>query len=312
MAESTNSMVNCPCQKWESPEPSLVYQSFEQVRHQCAALRDILVPDSILDQYRSFDESDEDEVLHRSVPVLAIKRGTLGSLTLPLHRLMLDDQAIRSDVVNQYRSDLAEKWLPADDYHKRYELHRIFRSRWIELCFATWLFDNGWKLEGLEAYGGSFDVEASKSESSRAAFEVKYLAEQELLFEIGVKAIGSPDGVAASYLSVYSPIDYLLFRLFEAAKQLEQSPNRKIAVAITEDYEASFRIPLSDSWVNWTYPKLFLKDNEIVPFIEAKKQQVPNLESEIIRRISSLDEIWIFSVKNNFEIHLMHRIKPGE
>ena len=290
----------------------MVYQSFEQARHQCAALRDILVPDSILDQHRSFDESSKDEALHRSVPVLAIQRGLLGSLTLPLHRLMLDDQTIRSNVTSQYLSDFTEKWLFADDHVERYKRHRIFRSRWIELCFATWLLDNGWELEGLEAYDGPFDVEASESEASHTAFEVKYLAEREASFEIGVAAAVSPDRVAAGYLSVYSPIDYLLFRLFQAAKQLEQSPNRKIAVIITEDYKLSFRIPLSDSWVDWTDPKLFLKDNEIIPFIEAKKQQIPDLESEITRRIQSLDEIWIFRVENNFDIHLMHRIKPGE
>ncbi len=312
MAELTNPVVNCPCQHWESPEPDLVYQSFEQVRHQFAALRDILVPDSILDQHRSFDESDKDEALHRSVPVLAVKRGTLGSLTLPLHRLMLDDQTIHSDVVNQYRSDLAEKWLFASNYHKRYELHRIFRRRWIELCFAAWLLDNGWKLEGLEAYGGSFDVEASESESSRAAFEIKYLAEQELSFEIGVAAAVSPERVAVDPLPVYSPIDYLLFRLFEAAKQLERSPSRRIVVAITEDYETSFRIPLSDSWVNWTHPALFLRDSVIAKFIERKKKEIHDLEPEITRKIQSLDEIWIFRIGNNFDIHLMHRIKPGE
>ena len=308
MAELTSPVVNCPCQHWESPEPDLVYQSFVQVRHQCAALRDILVPDSILDQHRSFYESGGDEARHCSEPILAIQRGILGPLTLPLHRLMLDEQTLRSDVVKQYRSDLAEKWFLADNYPERYKRHRIFRSRWIELYFATWLLDSGWELEGLEVYGGDFDVEASKPESSHTVFEVKYLAEREAAFEIGVRATRSLDGVAVGPLSVSSPTDYLLFRLFQAAKQLEQSPNRKIAVIITEDYETSFRIPLS--WVNWTDPKLFLKDNEIVQFIEEKKQQSPDLESEITQRIQSLDEIWIFCVENNFDIHLMHRIEP--
>lgn len=311
MAELTDPIGNCPCQQWESPEPDLVYQSFEQVRHQCAVLRDILVPDSILDQHRSFYESGGDEALHCSQLVLAIQRGLLGSLTLPLHRLMLDDQTIRSDVANQYLSDFAEKWLFGSNRHERYKRGRIFRSRWIELCFATWLLDNGWKLEGLEAYGGSFDVEASESESSRAAFEVKYLAEEKRSFEMGVEAAMSPDGVAAGSLPVYSPIDYLLFRLFEATKQLENSPNRKIAVAITEDYETFFRIPLSESWVDWTHPKLFLRESDMVEFIGKKKKKIPNLESEIIRKIQDLDEIWIFRVENNFDIHLMHRIKPG-
>ena len=309
--ELPNFVVNCPCQHWEPPEPDLVYRSFEQVRHQCTVLRAILVPDSILGRHRSFYESGGDEARHCSEPVLAIQRGILGSLTLPLHRLMLDGQTIRSDVVNQYRSDLAEKWLFGSDRQERYKRHRIFRSRWIELCFATWLLDNGWELEGLEAHGGSFDVEASKSESSRVAFEVKYLAEEELLFEMGVAAAVSPDGVAAGHLSVYSPIDYLLFRLFKAAKQLERSPNRKIAVAIIEDYEASFHVPLSDSWIDWTHPELFLRDNMIVPFIQDRKRETPNLESEIIRRIPDLDEIWVFSVGNNFDIHRKHVIKPG-
>lgn len=310
MAELTNPVVNCPCQHWESPEPALVYQNFEQVRHRCVVLRDILVPDSILDQHRSFYESGGDEARHCSELVLAIQRGILGSLTLPPHRLMLDDQTIRSDVANQYLRDLAEKWLFASDYLERYKRHRIFRSRWMELCFATWLIDNGWELEGLEVYGGNFDVEASKSESSRAAFEVKYLAEQELLFEIGVAALKSPDGVAVGRPSFYSPIDYLRFRLFQSAKQLERSPNRRIAVAIIEDSALSSH-PLLSEYQLWTRPKLFLEDDDIIPLIEKEKKEIPDLESEIARKIQDLDEIWIFCVGNNFDIHRMHVIKPG-
>ena len=49
----------------------------------------------------------------------------------------------------------------------------------------------------------------------------------------------------------------------------------------------------------------------MVEFIGKKKKKIPNLESEIIRKSQDLDEIWILSVENNFDIHLMHRIKPG-
>ena len=49
--------------------------------------------------------------------------------------------------------------------------------------------------------------------------------------------------------SADTPMDYLVFRVYEAAKKLISSADRRIAVVIVSDYELSYEIPLSENWI---------------------------------------------------------------
>ena len=137
-------------------------------------------------------------------------------------------------------------------------------------------------------------------------FEVKFLAQREIVFEL---IRDSFESSTVARLGVYSPVDYLLFRLYEAAQQLKDSLAHRIAVAIVEDYQLSFKIPLSENWIDWNNPHFLKRDSEISAFLEEKYKENSNLDADLIKTIKSLDEIWILRYNNNFELELLHRFQ---
>jgi len=155
-------------------------------------------------------------------------------------------------------------------------------------------------------YGGQFDIEGLSSDRVATAFEVKFLAQREVLFELNRASFSNP---TSGSLGVYSPIDYLLFRLYEAARQLQNSHAKRIAVAIVSDYDVSYRIPLSESWVDWTNPKFLKRDSEIQVFLAAQYEKNPDLDAELKSFITGLSEIWILRYQGSFELRREHRIQ---
>jgi hypothetical protein len=99
-------------------------------------------------------------------------------------------------------------------------------------------------------------------------------------------------------MSVYSPLDYLLFRLYEAGKQLNGFGGQKIAVVILEDYEDFFQTPLEQSWIDWSKPHFFEADDDITPFLHRERRENPHLDDDVRYHISRLDEVWIFKPMN--------------
>jgi hypothetical protein len=251
------------------------------------------VPDDIWDRYREFCAAEPDEAYHSPIAYLAFQRRYLARLTEPIHAFCLEGNTPNPLLTNQYKRDLVERWIFKDHVKQRFEYARIFQGRLMELIFAVWLFQEGWEIEGLEALGSSVDVEAKSQLRPSFSFEVKHLGQDEVLFDLGLQALRA-GGVAVASIPVYSPIDYLTYRVFEAARQLDTSPNRKVVVAVLAEYETYFARPLKEGWIDWQAPRFFRKEGDISDFLEKQYAGNPSLDSDMPQYLSRLDQIWFF------------------
>lgn len=299
----------CICSSYSLPDLySDQITTFYRLRSICPALR-LTVPDQLAEQHMHFTKSDPDEAFHCSIPFLAYRRGDLSDFTKAFHRFVLDGSEVRKEVTAQYRNDLREKWVLEIDEISRYKKARNYLSRLAEFHFAQWLETQHWRITNLELYGGQFDVEAMDGNQVATAFEIKFLGQRDVLFEL-IRA--SFTNATAGALGVYSPVDYLIFRIYQAARQLHEANTRRIAVIVVSDYDVSFKIPLSESWVDWNNPSFLKRDQEIQKFLADKYTENPNLDADVKAFITELNEIWILRYKSPFGLHLEHRIQLKE
>jgi hypothetical protein len=89
--------------------------AFGEMRERCPALREVLLPDSIWQQFEDWHSCPDDEAAHRSILLLAFRRASLSCVTKPIHRYIVSSNGIRRGVRKQYIQDLRERWMLADD-----------------------------------------------------------------------------------------------------------------------------------------------------------------------------------------------------
>lgn len=300
-------MVKCACLDFPVPaDRATQISAFYELRSACAALHSVVIPDNTLTRHRAFTESAPDAANHSSVPFLAFCNGYLAQFTAPLHRFVLDESVHKGRVTQQYSTDLCEKWMFEQDELSRFIKSRSFVARWMELRFALWLESMRWTIRNLELYGANVDIDALSPQQLTVAFEVKYLAPREEVFEFALESFANP---LVARLSLYSPVDYLLYRVYEAARQLRNSAQCKIVVAIVSDYSLSFKIPLSEGWIDWRQPTFLRRDSEVAAFLEKKLAGNPHLENDVRNCIRTLGEIWIFRRTDELSLRRAHRIR---
>jgi len=181
----------------------------------------------------------------------------------------------------------------AEDTKQRFKYGRMFQGRLAELLFSQWLDHEGWNIGTLEAHGAEVDVEATSTNGDSCSFEVKHLGQEEVLFNLGVGALQT-NGVSVGSIPVYSPVDYMLYRIYEAARQLKKVPNRKIVVVILTDFDTYYKHPIEEGWIDWKAPRFLQRDEDIAVFLDAKYMENPALDDDMRRDISQMDEIWFF------------------
>ena len=298
------SLEHCGCADSMLPaEPRARAQAFYEKRERCPALT-FVIPDALLQKHFEFSISPPDDANHCSIPIVAYCLGHLQELTELIHRYLLAGNQPHPDLTSQYRNDFREKWLFESDPLARYRAARLYQSRIAELSFARRLERSGWRISNLEAYGGAYDVSAVSPTGEAVDFEIKFLAQREIVFELNRASFQAP---IAGRPGVYSPIDYLIFRIYEAARQLERSQSTRIAVAIVKDYQVSYKIPLSENWIDWTNPTFLRRDSEIDAFLDRQYKDNPNLDLDIKRAVAEVNEIWILKDHEPFDFQLAHQ-----
>jgi len=208
--------------------------SFPNVRNKCDALK-LMVPDENLDCFLKWDKccsSENNKAFHRSTIMLALKRGYLDRITSPIHRFNTNNKPF----TKSYQNALAEKWMMAKSTVKRHQEFRIFMGKLIELKFAEWLSNNKWKIDDLEAWTDKNpDVTATNAIGHKTIFEIKYIGQDDDDFKMVVNSLQGAN--SASSFSGYAGFNYVLFRIYEAAKQLEKyntvgSDRKSVAIVI--------------------------------------------------------------------------------
>jgi hypothetical protein len=247
----------CACQRNETIDLCDALAEFERIRERCPALRSVLVPDAIWQEFREWHRvhldvvSGENADAHGSRALIALTRGHLHRTTSPIHRFMLDDDRVKASLTPQYRQDLQERWmLIRSTGSGRNQKFRQYSGKLAELQLAESLVEQGWTVTGLAATGGEHDIEAEDKLGRATALEVKYIGVSDDEFDSLARAMrGEP---AALSSSPYQATNVLLCKLFAAATQFKSTTARRVAV-VTIDPLMWYRheVPIGSKWTDW-------------------------------------------------------------
>jgi hypothetical protein len=308
---TSDKVSTCICGAAFPPGDARAIASFTEVRKICPALHKVLLPDSIWQEFLELCNHPDDIAGHRSVLLLAYLRGCLGRVTSPVHRYLLASGTVRSDARRQYINDLQEKWLFKQQPLERHRKWRIFQGHLVELLFAAWLEEQSYAITGLEALREGADIEAVSPGGLRSAFEVKFIGSEDADFEMQVKSIaGEP---SAGCVSPQAAINYLTFRVYEAAKQLQKATLNRTAILIVDDMAWwRFDLPVKRKWIDWTHPQFVGRDERWEMFITRQQRNHPGLPDDLAETIRAIDSIWIVGQSSEFRFCRKYDIRSRE
>lgn len=286
-----NRNVDCLCQQLHcGPFPSSRLDRFAAVRMECPAIRELFVPDTIWPKFRDWHLQPENDACHASMLLLALERGHLASTISFAHRYLLASDRLKPGISKQYINDFREDWMNYDDSMERHHKSRMFTGRVVELQCAEWLEEQGWTISGLEAFREGPDIEAITESLEPTAFEVKFIGQQDACFASVVNSLKGEDG--GVLLSPYGAANYLLFRAYQAAKQLKRSAaTARIAVIVIDAITwFTFKLPLKNGWIDWRNPAFTCVND---PFIDEQAKTNTNLDAELKLVLGGIDSVWI-------------------
>lgn len=257
--------------------------------------------------FQKWHRQADEEAQHQSILLLAMKRGHLGRVTSAVHRYLITGNRPKPNVRPQYLKDLRERWLSYPDPKERNKKFRIFFGRLAELQFAEWLELEGWRVCELEALRkeqeNGPDIEAWAARGGHAAFEVKFIGVEDDDFTSVLKSLA--DQPAAGPVSPYAAANYILFRAYEAARQLHGMSCDRIAVVVVDDPTwHRFNLQLGNGWIDWTKPSFFPADEVWERFLECQQNRYPDLAADLQPTLASLKAVWILRMSHGYQYNL--------
>ena len=307
-----NAPFDCPCKTASAVDRDNLLEGLRALRNGCSALNQILVPD-----WEAFEQADRklegNRATHRSMLLLALERGHISRITFPIHLYLMESEQPKKELTKQYRKDLQEHWFMEDDELKRHNISRTYLGRLVELQCAQWIEEQNWQVQNLEALGGNFDIEAFSPRGDTWAIEVKYIGQEDWDF-VDISESMDRNGVGKGRaVSLYAPSDRILFKIYEAAKQLSDFPQARLAVLVISDLTwYRFQIPLKENLMHWESPRFINDDPRWNRFFQEQKIRYPEVEKEIGTVVDSLTQAWIIREKygyqyfREYEIPFMH------
>jgi len=294
----------CVCVRSHDPNPETSAETLETVRLACPALRRVFLPDNVWPDFRQWNCRVDNISYHRSVILLALERGQLGKVTFPIHRYLINAGSVRPNVRQQYLKDLQEDWMRYETAIERHHKFRMFLGRLTELQFAEWLEQRAWKIVGLEALRKGSDIEAESNDGLLSGFEVKLIGTEDTDFQMILQSLAGK--VVADSVSPYTALNYLLFRVYEAAKQLARVKNgRRIAVVIVNELTWwRFEVQLRNGWIDWTEPRFLGDDPAWGKFLERQQLTYIDLPADLPQALSKIDGVWIARELQDYEYRL--------
>jgi hypothetical protein len=299
-------MTDCICSTAGAVEFDFAMDTLAELRSKCPVLSKLLLPDAVWERFERWHRNPDEVAAHCSIVLLALHRGCLPGITVPLHSLIMDCGEVKTDLSQQYRNDLIERWMHYADATERHQKSRMFRGRLVELQFANWLRDQGQDIAGLEALGAMSDITTRQQNGGQVAFEVKFIGAEDDDFEAIVKALAGAGGGRA--VSPYAPINYLLFRAYEAARQLNNiEDSRRVAVIIDALAWDRFEMQLQGGWVNWKVPGFIGNSSEDwEEFLAKQLVKYPGLPDDLAATLHSVGELLILVQSSRFDFTIKY------
>ena len=148
-----------------------------------------------------------------------------------------------------------------------------------------------------------FDIEATSPNKISYAIEVKYIGIQDYRYNEIIKSLESDD--VGGCFNLYDGYNYILFKAFEAAKQLSAFSSNRLVMIVASSLDWDFlKIPIKDKWI-YDRPYGFSPSSskQWSRFLEGKKKKekrFSNIEGEIDSVISGLKEWWVLREEERF------------
>ena len=223
----------CVCMRAQVDNRARPLDVLESIRQNCPALQSVFLPEDTWSEFQAWHAKPDVIATHCSMLLLALKRRCLARLTGPVHRYLFKGGDLHKNVDSNYKEDLKERWMLDQDPVERHRRSKIFSGKVTELQCAEWLEACGWHITDLAALGADSDIEAKDCSGRLTAFEVKFIGDEDDTFQMILKSIEK--GASARVgPSLSSSINYLLFRVYEAAKQLAQFNGHRAAVIVID------------------------------------------------------------------------------
>lgn len=335
-------VISCPCLNAKANRHSDVLNQFEELRKNCVALRKILLPDDVWPVFKESISGEFDEARHFSILLSAFKDNCLYKITSPIHKYLLDNQRVKGSIKKGYLQDIKENWIKARNFLRRQQRLREYYGKVIELLIAEWLENQGWNIANLEATCGNSDIEASSPENIPHCIEVKYIGTSDDVFLATVstgltkdmfsylseniiaqeidelnrkKIIKSFEKAIHRDLDPFCGANYLLYRTYEAAKQLQKVNNHlkynNVIVVISNIAWAHLQIAIDDNFIDWQGPSFLDKCHEWDDFLLKEKKKYPDIDKDLQSTIHSLNQLWIIQEKSYFNFSLQCIVNFG-
>jgi len=226
---------------------------FTRHRESCRVLKDLLLPDSIWNEFVSACHEPRDKAQHRSILLLAYQHGTLSRITIPIHRFVLAQQDIGVKIAEQYIKDLRERWWLKDNVIDRNRRAKGYLGRISEFLLAGFLEQHGYSVVSMEAWRGKHDIIARDPFGEESSIEVKYIGVGPDIFRQIVASFTGDRAVSS--ISIKNAANYFLAQVFVAAKQLQNSNGHTHAALVVGETEWSIlENPLKEDWIDWDSP----------------------------------------------------------
>lgn len=299
---------SCRCITAQADNGARLVNVLESIRRGCPVLHSVFLPKDTWPDFKVWHAKPDSIATHCSMLLLALKRGCLARLTSPVHRYLIENGDLHQKVRRQYVKDLRERWMLYEDPLERHKQSKIFTGRVTELQCADWLNARDWIITGLEALGDGPDIEAKDDSGRLTSFEIKFIGTEKDDFKMILNSLEKGSS-ARPGPSLSSSVNFLLFRIYEAAKQLAEFDRHRIAVIVIEDGAwAPFKIALENGWIDWTRPN-FLDDGQA--WIREQEKRYPNFMAEFTSVVGSIDKILILTRSHEYEYHLEYELPTG-
>jgi hypothetical protein len=302
--------MRCCCQITRPDSEKPIIEAFGLVRENCPALRQVLMPERSWEMFAAHSPKAADNARHCSYLLMAYKRGALHRITSPVHRFLLQSGEPHPRLIGQYRQDLQELWLNESDPVNRHERFKKFFGKIVELQLAEWLANTGWIVTGLAALGAEVDIVVRSPNGKVCSVEVKYIGQRNEDFQGLMKSLAGHS--VGGWVSPYSAANYLLFRVYEAARQLKRCKKPRVAAVVIDNIAwDTFELVIEDKWLRWDAAAFYPADREWEQFHQLKQDRYPRLDEELADALRTLDHIWIFRLDGEHRFTFQHEEQMG-